>query len=175
GACHTAVADIDPEPGDEVVTTAITDMGAISAILYQTAVPVFCDVDPRTWNVTAATIEKKLTKRTKAVIVTHLFGNACDMDPILELCNAKNIPIIEDCAQVSGTTVTVRHVGTLCSIGAFSLQHGKHMTTGEGGMCVTRDPALHRRMVLFSDKAWGYGDPKPDHYFLAPNYRMTEL
>jgi dTDP-4-amino-4,6-dideoxygalactose transaminase len=66
-------------------------------------------------------------------------------------------------------------VGTLGAIGCFSMQQGKHITAGEGGMVVTRDPALHRRMVLFSDKAWGYGDPEPDHYFLAPNYRMTEL
>ena len=174
-ACHTAVAAIDPEPGDEIITTAITDMGAVAAILYQTAIPVFCDVDPRTWNVTAEAIEKKITKRTKAVMVTHLFGNACDLDPILELCNAKKIPIIEDCAQAFGTTYKGRHVGTFGAIGAFSLQQGKHMTTGEGGMVITRDPALHRRSVLFSDKAWGYGDAKPDHYFLAPNYRMTEL
>jgi dTDP-4-amino-4,6-dideoxygalactose transaminase len=109
------------------------------------------------------------------VIVTHLFGNSCDMDPILELCKQRNLPVIEDCAQAFGTTYKGRHVGTLGAIGCFSLQQGKHMTTGEGGMVVTRDPQLARRMVLFSDKAWGYGDAKPDHYFVAPNYRMTEL
>ena len=174
-AVHTAIAAIDPEPGDEIVTTPITDMGAISAILYQTAIPVFADVDPRTYQVTAATLEKKLTRRTRAIVVTHLFGNACDMDEILELANRRGLPVIEDCAQAFGATYKGRPVGTLGQIGCFSLQQGKHMTTGEGGMVVTRDPALARRMVLFSDKAWGYGDPKPDHYFLAPNYRMTEL
>jgi dTDP-4-amino-4,6-dideoxygalactose transaminase len=174
-AIHTAVAAIDPEPGDEIISSPITDMGAITPIIYQTAIPVFADVDPRTYQVTAAAIEKKITRRTRAVIVTHLFGNACDMDPILELCNQRGIPVIEDCAQSYGTTYKGRHVGTLGAIGCFSLQQGKHMTTGEGGMVVTRDPALARRMVLFSDKAWGYGDPQPDHYFVAPNYRMTEL
>jgi dTDP-4-amino-4,6-dideoxygalactose transaminase len=174
-AVHSAVAAIDPEPGDEIVTTPITDMGAIAAILYQAAIPVFADVDPRTYQVTARTIEKKLTRRTRAIVVTHLFGNVCDMDPILELAARHGLPVIEDCAQAYGASHAGRRVGTLGTIGCFSMQQGKHITAGEGGMVVTRDPALHRRMVLFSDKAWGYGDPEPDHYFLAPNYRMTEL
>jgi dTDP-4-amino-4,6-dideoxygalactose transaminase len=174
-AVHAAVAAIDPEPGDEIITTPITDMGAITPIIYQTAIPVFADVDPLTYNVTAETIEKKITSRTKAVIVTHLFGASCDMDPILALCKKHNLPVIEDCAQAFGTIYKGRHVGTLGTIGAFSLQQGKHMSTGEGGMVLTRDPQLARRVVLFTDKAWGYGDPNPDHYFLAPNYRMTEL
>jgi dTDP-4-amino-4,6-dideoxygalactose transaminase len=172
---QSAVAAIDPEPGDEIVTTPITDMGAIAAILYQAAIPVFADVDPRSYQVTARTIEKKLTRRTRAIVVTHLFGNVCDMDPILELAARHGLPVIEDCAQAYGASHAGRRVGTLGTIGCFSMQQGKHITAGEGGMVVTRDPALHRRMVLFSDKAWGYGDPEPDHYFLAPNYRMTEL
>src|SRR5262249_52654353 len=149
-AVHTAVAAIDPEPGDEIVTSPITDMGAITPILYQTAIPVFADVDPRTYNVTAETIAARLTPRTRAVIVTHLFGNPCRMAPILELCGARKIPVIEDCAQAFGTTIDGQAVGTLGAIGCFSLQQGKHMTTGEGGMVVTSDPALARRMVLFS-------------------------
>lgn len=174
-AIHTAIAALDPEPGDEIVTTPITDMGAITPILYQSAIPVFADVDPITYNVTADTIEKRLTPRTRAVIVTHLFGGACDMDPILELCHDKGLPIVEDCAQAYGATYGGRNVGTLGAIGCYSLQQGKHVSSGEGGLVVTDDPDLHRRMVLFSDKAWGYGDESPDHYFLAPNYRMTEL
>ncbi len=174
-AVHAAVAAIDPEPGDEFITTPITDMGAITPILYQTGIPIFADVDPETYNVTAETIAKKITKRTRAIIVTHLFGNPCDMDPILALAADKKLPVIEDCAQAFGTLYKGKHVGTLGTIGAFSLQQGKHMSTGEGGMVVAQDPALMRRIVLFTDKAWGYGDPNPDHYFLAPNYRMTEL
>ena len=174
-AVHSAVAAVDPEPGDEIITSPITDMGAITPILYQTAIPVFADVDPLTYNVTAATIAKKVTRRTRAVIVTHLFGNACDMDPIVELCRQKGIKLIEDCAQAFGCTYNGKPVGTLGDIGCFSLQQTKHMTAGEGGMVVARDEALSRRMRLFIDKAWGYGDPKPDHYFLAMNYRMTEL
>ena len=174
-ALHAAVAAIDPEPGDQIITTPITDMGAITPILYQTAIPIFADVDPLTYNLTAATIEKRITPRTKAVMVTHLFGNPCDMDPILELCRGRGLKVIEDCAQAFCATYKGKPVGTLGDIGCFSLQQTKHMTAGEGGMVVSRDEALWRRMRLFIDKAWGYGDPKPDHYFLALNYRMTEL
>jgi dTDP-4-amino-4,6-dideoxygalactose transaminase len=174
-AVHLAVAALDPEPGDEIITSPITDMGALTPILYQGAIPVFADVDPKSCNVTAATIEARLSPRTKAIVVTHLFGNPCDMDPIMELANRKGIPVIEDCAQSFGATYGGRKTGVLGKIGTFSLQQGKHITTGEGGLVATDDDALARRMYLYINKAWGYGDPKPDHYFLALNYRLSEL
>ncbi len=174
-ACHTAIAALDLEPGDEVVTTAITDMGAIAPILYQLAIPVFADVDPVSLNVTPATVAARITPRTRAIIATHLFGNPCDVIGIRREADAHGIPVIEDCAQAYLATQEGKLVGTIGAIGAFSLQQGKHMTTGEGGITITADPALARRMTLFSDKAWGYGDPEPDHEFLALNYRMTEL
>ncbi|TAM74944.1 DegT/DnrJ/EryC1/StrS family aminotransferase [bacterium] len=174
-AVHCAVAAVDPEPGDEIITTAITDMGALAPIMYQTAIPVFADVDPRTCNVTAETIAPRISQRTKAIIVTHLFGNPCEMGPIVELARSAGIPIIEDCAQAFMARYDGHPVGTLGAIGAFSLQQGKHITTGEGGLVVTGDDALARRIFLFINKAWGYGDPQPDHYFLALNERMSEL
>jgi perosamine synthetase len=174
-AVHLAVAAIDPSPGDEIVTTSITDMGALTPILYQGAVPVFAEVDPKTLNLTAQTIEPCLSERTKAIIVTHLFGNPCEMSEIMELARSRNIPVIEDCAQAYLARVNGQYVGTFGAIGCFSMQQGKHMTTGEGGMVVTNDDALARRMFLFINKAWGYGDPNPDHYFLALNYRISEL
>lgn len=174
-AVHCAVASLDLEPGDEIVTTPITDMGALTAILYQGQIPVFCDVDPDSYNVTADTIEPRITDRTRAVIVTHLFGTACDMDPIVAICRDRGLKIIEDCAQAFDATYRGRPVGTIGDVGCFSFQQGKHMTTGEGGMVITSDEALARRTFLFVNKAWGYGDEKPDHYFLAPNYRMNEI
>ncbi|MDE2483406.1 MAG: DegT/DnrJ/EryC1/StrS family aminotransferase [bacterium] len=174
-AVHTALAALDLEPGDEVITTGITDMGAIAPILYQAAIPVFADVDPRTCNVTAATIEAALSQRTRAIVVTHLFGNPCEMDAILALARAHNIPVIEDAAQAFGARYRGRHVGTLGTIGCFSLQQGKHITCGEGGIVVTDDPALARRIRLFVNKGWPYGESQPDHEFLALNYRMSEL
>ncbi|TMA81089.1 MAG: DegT/DnrJ/EryC1/StrS family aminotransferase [Deltaproteobacteria bacterium] len=174
-AIHTAISAIDPEPGDEIITTAITDMGGLSPILYQGAIPIFADVDPVTLNVTADAVASRITSRTRAIIATHLFSNPCDMQGIMRIATAHGIPVIEDCAQAFLATDHGRLVGTIGAIGAFSLQQGKHMTTGEGGVVVTADPQLARWMTLFSDKAWGYGDPKPDHYFLALNYRMTDL
>jgi dTDP-4-amino-4,6-dideoxygalactose transaminase len=174
-AVHTAIAALDLEPGDEVITTSITDMGALAPILYQAAIPVFADVDPHTYNVTAETIEKALSSRTRAIIVTHLFGNPCDMAPIVELARKRGIPVIEDAAQAFGTKYRGKAAGTLGTIGCFSLQQGKHITCGEGGIVVTDDDAMARRMFLFINKAWGYGDPQPDHYFLALNYRLSEL
>ena len=174
-ALHTAYAAVDPEPGDEFITTSITDMGALTPILYQSAVPVFADVDPHTLNVTADSIEKVISERTKAIIVTHLFGNPCEMGPIMELAKSKNIPVIEDCAQAFLAKQNGKWIGTIGDIGCFSLQQGKHITTGEGGVVVSDNEHYARRMFLFVNKAWGYGDSKPDHYFLAPNYRMNEL
>jgi dTDP-4-amino-4,6-dideoxygalactose transaminase len=174
-ALHAAVAAIDPEPGDEIVTTAITDMGALTPILYQAAIPVFADIDPRSYNVTAETIAAVLSPRTKGIIVTHLFGNPCEMGSIMELARSHGIPVIEDCAQAFGARVAGQPVGAIGDIGCFSLQQGKHITTGEGGIVTTNNADYARRMFLFINKAWGYGDPNPDHYFLALNYRLSEL
>lgn len=174
-ALHAAFAAINPEPGDEFVTTSITDMGALTPILYQGAIPVFADVCPKTCNVTAESIGKAVSPRTKAIVVTHLFGNPCDMTAIMELANAKRIPVIEDCSQAFGATWEGSPVGTFGALGCFSLQQGKHITTGEGGMVISNDDALARRVFLFVNKAWGYGDKQPDHYFIALNGRMSEL
>ena len=174
-AIHAAVAAVNANPGDEIIGSPITDMGAIAPILFQAAIPVFADVDPVSLLVTAETIAPRITRRTKAIIVTHLFGNSCDMDPIMELARRHNLVVIEDCAQAFDATYKGKPVGTVGHIGCFSLQQTKHITSGEGGIVVTNDPGYARHIRLFHDKAWGYGDPKPDHYFLAPNYRMTEL
>ncbi len=173
---HTAVAAIDPEPGDEIITTPITDMGAIAPILYQTAIPIFADVDPLTYNVTAETIAARITPRTRAIIVTHLFGNPCDMGPIMALAGEHGIPVIEDAAQAflaecdgAPGRHDRRHRLLQPAAGqAHDDRRGRHRRH-------PRTTSYARWMWLFIDKAWGYGDPKPDHYFLALNYRMTEL
>ena len=174
-AIHCALAALDLEVGDEVVTTSVTDMGAITPILFCGAVPVFADIDARSFNVTAATIEAALTPRTRAVIATHLFGAPCEMNAIRKLCQQHNLWLIEDAAQAPYATLDDARMGTIGDIGCFSLQQGKHFSCGEGGLTLTRNPGLARRIRLFHDKAWGYGDENPDHYFAAPNYRMTEL
>lgn len=174
-AIHTALGALDIAPGDEVVTSGITDMGAISPILFQGAVPVFVDVGADDLNLSAETIEPRLTDRTRAIIVTHLFGNPCDLDPIVALANRRGIAVIEDAAQAYLATYKGRTVGSIGRIGAFSLQQTKQMTCGEGGFVIIDDDALARRARLWADKGWGFGDEAPDHEFLGLNYRMTEL
>jgi perosamine synthetase len=115
-ALHAAFAALDPEPGDEFITTAITDMGALAPILYQGGIPVFADVDPRTCNLTVKGIAKAISPRTKAIVVTHLFGNPCDMTAIMALAKAKNLPVVEDCSQAFGATWNGQPVGrSVCS------------------------------------------------------------
>ena len=174
-AIHAAISAIDPEPGDEIITSSITDMGALTPILYQGAIPVFAETDADTLNLTAATIAPWISPRTKAIVVTHLFGNPCDMDPIMELANKHGIPVIEDCAQAFLATYKGRNVGTIGAIGCFSMQQGKHMTAGEGGLVTTDNANLARRMFLFVNKCFGYGDAQPDHYYISLNSRLTEL
>lgn len=174
-AIHIAVATVNPNPGDEIITTSITDMGALTPLMYRGVVPVFAEVDPKTLNVTAETIAAKISDRTKAIIVTHLFGNPCNMEPIMELAKQHNLPVIEDSAQTFLAKCGDKYAGTIGDIGCFSLQQGKHMTTGEGGMVVTNDEKIARHMFLYINKAWGYGDANADHYFMALNYRISEL
>lgn len=174
-AVHCAIAALKLSAGDEVITTPITDMGALTPIFYEGAVAVFADVDPETLNVTAETIAAQLTDRTRAIIVTHLFGKPCDMAAIQTLADKHKLPIIEDAAQAFGASLGDAPIGTLGNVAAFSLQQGKHITTGEGGIVCTDDDDIARQVFLFVNKAWGYGDAKPDHYFPALNYRMTEL
>jgi perosamine synthetase len=174
-AVHTALGALDVAPGDEVITSPITDMGAIAPILFQGAIPVFADVDPRTLNLTADTIRPRVTRRTRAIIATHLFGNPCDMAPILALARERGVAVIEDVAQAYLATYRGALAGTMGDLAAFSLQQTKHITCGEGGFVLTRSAPLARRTRLWADKGWNYDAVDPDHEFLGLNYRMSEL
>lgn len=176
-ALHTAVAALNLEPGDEVITTTVTDMGTLIAILACNLVPIFADVHPRTGNISAETIACQISAKTRAIIVVHLFGQPADLDPILDLARRHNLRVIEDCAQAHLAEYKGGLVGTRGDIGCFSFQQSKQMTTGDGGILITRDEALSMRARLFADKAWPRNIPgvNRSHLFLGMNYRMTEL
>lgn len=174
-ALHLAVAAIDPNPGDEIIVTPITDGGSIVPILAQNAIPVFSDVDPETWNMDPESVRANITDRTVAIMVVHLFGRPADMDAMSAIGKEFNLPIIEDCSQAYGATWHGKKVGTMGTIGCFSMQQSKHITAGDGGITVTNDPDLARRMRLFSDKGWPRDTNERTHLFLGLNYRMTEL
>lgn len=174
-AIHIALGALDLNPGDEVITAPITDMGTIIPILSQGAIPVFADVD-RTFNMDPASVETCITPRTKAIIAVHLFGNPCDLEGLLAVARKHGLPVIEDCSQAHWTEYQGRFVGTHGVIGCFSFQQSKHMTTGDGGMTITSNPAYHERMKLFADKGYARKGWGSRAYLLhAPNYRMTEL
>ncbi|MFQ6044666.1 MAG: DegT/DnrJ/EryC1/StrS family aminotransferase [Candidatus Poribacteria bacterium] len=173
---HVGVAMVNPNPGDEIITSPITDIGTIIPIIYQNCIPIFADIEPYTWNMDAADLERKITEKTKAIIVVHLFGNAADMDEIMEVAKRHNIPVIEDCSQAHRSTYKGKLLGTIGDIGCFSLQQSKHMTTGDGGMTLTDNDDYGARGTFFVDKGWQRGLPGARQYImLGMNYRMTEL
>ncbi|MBL9214500.1 MAG: DegT/DnrJ/EryC1/StrS family aminotransferase [Opitutaceae bacterium] len=175
-ALHTAMIYLDPEPGDEVIVSPLTDMGSVIPILYQQAVPVFADVDPRTQNLDPRSVAALVSPRTRAIMVTHLYGNPADLDPLLAVARRHDLAVIEDCAQAHLARYRGRLVGTFGHLGCFSFQQSKHITTGDGGMVIAAEDGRHgRRLRECFDKGWPRDRPGRDHLFLAPNYHLTEL
>ena len=144
-ALHLALKVMDVEGGD-VLTTPMTFISTNHAILYNNARPVFCDIEPDTLNIDAREIEKKITKKTKAIITVHYGGHACDMDPIRKLARAKGVKIIEDAAHACGAEYKDRKIGTLGDIACFSFHAVKNLATGEGGMATTNDKDIYERL-----------------------------
>ncbi len=173
-ALHCAVIASRVGPGDEVITSPFTYVSSSTAVLCQNAIPVFADVDPRTFNITAETIEPKITPRTRAIIAVHLFGQMCDMDPIVALAEKHGLFLIEDGCQAHGATYTGKRAGTLGEMGVFSLQQSKQMTTGDGGMVITDDDDLYERAVRGHLCGWMFDDPY-NHYCLGFKYRFTDI
>ena len=175
-AIHIAVGALNPNPGDEIITGPITDMGTVIPILCQNAIPVFADLRRDNIGLDAADVERRITERTRAIIPVHLCGNATDMDPLMKLAERHNLCVIEDCSQAYGTYYKGRHVGTIGHLGTFSLQQSKHITTGDGGLTVTNDDTLGERAVLFANKGWpNYGTGERNYVMFGMCYRMTEL
>lgn len=176
---HVALGAAGSTVGDEVITSPITDQGTLVGILYQNAVPVFADLDPHTYNMDPASIESRITERTKAIVVVHLAGNPADMDAIMDVAKRHNLKVIEDCAQSYMTRYKGRLVGTIGDYGCFSTNDFKHISTGDGGMVTVNsgDEADYHVTHAFADKNYQrFGSQvQKNLYGLAPNYRMTEL
>lgn len=171
--------------GDEVVVTSRTFIASISCIVNVGATPIFADVEFDSGNISAGTITKVLTSKTKAVICVHLSGWPCDMDPIMDLAYKHGLKVIEDCAQAHGARYKGRSVGTIGDIGAWSFCQDKIMTTGgEGGMVTTNDQALWHSMWSFKDHGKSYEavyerEHLPGfrwlHESFGTNWRMLEV
>ena len=156
-ALDLALIALGIDCGDEVVVTSRTFLASVSSIVNAGAIPVFADVSLDSQNITAESISKVLSEKTKAIVCVHLAGLPCDMDSITELAEQHNLFVIEDCAQAHGAKYKGRSVGSIGHIGAWSFCQDKIMTTGgEGGMVTTNDRELWSRMWSFKDhgKSW---------------------
>jgi dTDP-4-amino-4,6-dideoxygalactose transaminase len=174
-AVHIALGALSIPPGSEVITSAVTDMGTLTGVLYQCLIPRFADIDPVTYNMSPQSTEALINDKTKAIIVVHHAGVAADMDAFLALSQKYNIPLIEDCAQAYLTHYKGRLCGTMGDISTYSLNHFKHITCGSGGMVMTNRDDIEERVRLFVDKCYFRDGRERNPYFLAPNYQMTEL
>lgn len=148
---HAALGALNPDPGHEVITTPVTDIGTLVGILQHNLVPVFADWDPASFNSDPADIERRITAKTCAILVVHLFGNPCDMDRIMEIARRHRLPVIEDCAQAHLARVGGKMAGTIGDIGCFSLGL-KTLTTDQGGFVTTNDADLAARVRGFLSK-----------------------
>lgn len=169
---HAALAALGVGEGDEVITTPFSFIATATSILMQRAKPVFCEIDPETYNIDPKRIEDAITERTKAIIVVHLYGLACDMNPIMEIAEERGLLVIEDACQAHGAEYHDRRAGSIGDAGVFSFYPTKNMTTGEGGMITTSDPkvAERARMIRNHGQSERYVHP-----ILGYNYRMTNL
>lgn len=181
GGLYGAVGAAGVGPGDEVIVSPYTMIASATAALIFNAVPVFADIDPQTFTLDPASVEARITPRTRAIVVVHIFGQAADMDPIMALAKRHNLKVIEDCAQAPFATYKGRPVGTLGDMGVFSLNYHKHIHTGEGGVVTTNDDDLAERVRLIRNHgeavvgAMGRTAPAQLINMIGFNFRLGEL
>ena len=174
----SAIGSLDIEPGDEIIVSPWTMSASAMAILHWNAIPVFADIDHKTFNINPYEIEKKISKRTKAIMSVDIFGQSSDIDKINKLAKKYNLKVISDTAQSPYAKYKDRFAGTLSDIGGFSLNYHKHINCGEGGILVTNNEELAERMQLIRNHAEsvvaGKG-VKNINNMIGHNFRMGEL
>jgi len=180
---HSAVACAGVGEGDEVIVPAFTIICSAAAVVHHNGTPVYADIDRRTFNIDPEDVRRKITERTKAIMPVPISGLPCDMDPIMQIAEEHGLLVIEDSAQTFlGKDDKGRIAGTIGHCGSFSFEQTKHMTTGDGGLLVTNDPDLARRLrqvgehgarcVSADSSVW---DGALIHDFIGWNYRLPEL
>jgi perosamine synthetase len=173
-AVHLALLALGVGPGDEVIVPTLTFVATANAVTYCGARPIFIDSEPETWNMDVNQVEALITPRTKGVIAVHLYGHPVDMDPLLATARKHGLFVVEDAAEAHGGLYKNRRVGSLADIAVFSFYGNKIVTCGEGGMVVTDDPELARKVRLFKGQGM---DPARRYWFptIGYNYRMTNI
>ena len=176
-ALHCAVAAAGAGPGDEVITSPYSFIASAQGILHHNAVPIFADIDPKTYTLDPDDVERKITSKTKAIMPVHIHGNPADMKRLKEISEKHGIPLIEDAAQAHGAEHEGKKVGGIGDMGCFSMQESKNITCGEGGMFVTNNEEYYERAskTMFFGEAL---DKEAREYIsrvLGWNYRMPEI
>ena len=182
-ALHLALIALDIKAGDEVIVPAFTWVSTANVVLYQGAEVIFCDIDPATFNLDPKKLKEKITSKTKAIMVVHLFGLCAPMDEIKTI--AGDIPLIEDGACAAGSAYKEVPAGGLGTMGCFSFHPRKSITTGEGGMITTNDDSLGEKLQILRNHGASISEEQrhhgakpyilPDFNVLGYNYRMTDL
>ena len=183
-ALHLALLALNLKPGDEVLVPSMTFIASANPIVFCGATPVFVDSLKDTWCIDPKDAARKITPKTKGIIAVHLYGNACDMQAIQEIASSNGLWIIEDCAESHGTLYNGKPVGSFSDISFFSFYRNKHITTGEGGMCLTNSAQALERMRLLRSQGKPKTEDLSDDDFVNKqfvseevgyNYRMTDL
>lgn len=172
---HLAMIAAGIGPGDEVITSPFSFVASANCVLYVGAKPVFVDIDPVTYNMDPALIEKKINKKTKAILVVHIFGQPADMDPIMKLSRKYNLKIIEDACESIAATYKNKFVGTFGETAVFAFYPNKQMTTGEGGMITTNNKQIYELCCSLRNQGRAPNMQWLDHKYLGYNYRMDEM
>src|SRR5271156_3490488 len=172
---HLCIRALEIGEGDEVIVPSFTFIAAANAIRYERAVPVFVDIDRETLNIDSGKIEEAITPRTRAVMVPHTFGVPADMDAILEIAGRRGLLVIEDACEAIGAEHRGRKAGSMGHAGVFAFYPNKQITTGEGGMVVTRDESLARRIRALRNQGRYESDDWFQHTELGYNYRISEI
>ena len=173
-ALHLALLALGISSSDEVIVPTLTYIASVNAISYVGAQPIFVDSLESTWQIDSNDLERRITPKTRAIMVVHLYGCACDMDKILSIAEKYNLLVIEDCAEALGTFYKGKHVGLFGNISTFSFFGNKTITTGEGGMVITNDPILSDRAVHFKGQGL-VANREYWHDVIGYNYRMTNI
>ena len=171
-ALHMSIAALNIGPGDEVIVPPFTFIASASSILHNNAIPIFADIDDKSYTLDPNSVRNKITEKTKAIIPVHLAGISADMSELMDIASDKGIHVIEDAAQSIGTRCYNKKVGSIGHLGCFSFYPSKNITTGEGGMVTTNDDELAEQCRLLRH----HGEPEWYVYDrLGYNYRMTEI
>jgi perosamine synthetase len=173
-ALHLALRTLDITDGDEVLVSSSTNMACAFSIVYCNAIPVPVDIHKNTWQIDTSLIDNKITKKTKAIMVVHLFGQSVDMDPVIEIAKKHNLKIIEDCAESHGVEYKGKKVGSIGDIGAFSFFSNKTITCGEGGMITTNSDELAEKARGLKNLCYGKVN-KFMHEDIGFNYRLSNV